>query len=222
MCATPLFRSWLRDGRGARKAPFSVVCFARRLRHQLPDCILMTRSSDCLPMTQTSASPKIEWVKGVYFKEKYAKSNGSRYFFMVGITDNMERRKIYVDARHEDMILHFKYAIEGGKDNSIPIEPKLGMDNGFQVVLQEVDSKPPVRNASANPINKMLIRQAMNDSSSSIASVCPVKQSFKLTYDTLQKVQALTAKKNIRKSELYAKAVAHFVELDGLADSIGV
>jgi hypothetical protein len=101
---------------------------------------------------------QIEWVTGRHCEEKTAK-NGSSYFFIIGVTENLERRKIFVDKRHEADVAHFIWGIKNGKEVKIPIYPDQHVNGRWRVEFDAVDATPPKEKILVNPINKMLVNQ---------------------------------------------------------------
>jgi hypothetical protein len=165
---------------------------------------------------------QIEWVTGRHCEEKTAK-NGSSYFFIIGVTENLERRKIFVDKRHEADVAHFIWGIKNGKEVKIPIYPDQHVNGRWRVEFDAVDATPPKEKILVNPINKMLVNQLTFVSSNAPCMANhKTKQSFKLDSQYVKKVETLAGRQKITKSDFYAKAVSHFLDLEDYADTIGI
>lgn len=163
-----------------------------------------------------------EWVTGVYWKKCNGKE-GSQYFLIIACTDQGERRKIYVDERFETDIVHFLWAIKREEKHKIPIIPKKGIQNAWHVDLSKVDAPVPSKQSFASPNHRMLVDQLSFDANRSSPLTEPrVRQSFRLNNDYVKKAESLASKKQIAKTDLYAKAVSHYLELESRAEQIGI
>lgn len=160
------------------------------------------------------------WVTGLYHTKK--KGPHGPYYLIIAVTDNSERRKIFVDEEHYIDIAHFLHQIDKGQKPRIPIIPKRN-NKGWHVNPDLVDTKEPDKKQFANPNNALLVKQLTFKQDAEINLKVPkIRQSFKIHGEYAAKAEVVAKKANMHKTDLYAKAVEHYLRLDDCANSVGI
>ena len=160
------------------------------------------------------------WVTGVH----YAKMKGVHgpYYLIVAVTDSGERRKIFVDDEFYIDVAHFLHQIDEKQKPRLPIIPKRN-NNGWHVNLDLVDAKEPNKKQFVNPNHAVLARQLAFNQNVKIDPKAPkIRQSFKIHSEYATKAEVVAKKTNMNKTDLYAKAVEHYLQLNDCASSVGI